>query len=164
MGGIGVTSACTMPSTLRPPVDQAITLPAVPSWDSTARTRSLTLKLMLRGQLLLLLCWTAQTTFPYSRTSFLTASKTGWIVFLKGPLIGTMSTTGQNFPFSLYLEQQIDKLCDIQFCFQSLRLAMFIIVTCPPILSQPMRSLRNQEFHFIPFKPQIADYSLRPFS
>ena len=22
---------------------------------------------------------------------------------------------------------------------------------------------RNQEFHFIPFKPQIADYSLRPF-
>merc|ERR1712192_50654 len=72
------------------------------------RTRSLTLKLMWRGQLLLLLCWTAQTTFPYLRTSFLTASKTGWIVFLKGPLIGTCQLLARISHISLNLEQQID--------------------------------------------------------
>merc|ERR1712083_624549 len=97
MGDTGDTSACTTQSTLRPPVDRDIILPVVPSWDSTARTISPILRPMWKEQLLLF--WTARTTFPYSRTSFLTDFKTGWIDFSKGPPIGTMSTTGQNFPY-----------------------------------------------------------------
>merc|ERR1712130_210103 len=88
------------------------------SWDSTVRRRSPTLKLMWRGQLLLLLSWTALTIFPYSRTSFLTDCKTGWIVFLKGPLIGTMSTTGQNFPYLLLpgTANRYFVTCNVYYC------------------------------------------------
>merc|ERR1712173_302687 len=50
-------------------------------------------------RLLRLLCWTAQIIFPYLRTSFLTDFKTGWIACLKDQLIGTMLTTGLNFPY-----------------------------------------------------------------
>ena len=103
----------------------------------------------------LLLFWTVRTTFPYLRTSFLTDFKTGWIDFSKGPPIGQSVCVNSKSIFlsnqvpcqllarishiSLDLEQQIDILRYIQFCFQSLRPAMFIIenscMTFSPIKS-----------------------------
>ena len=82
----GGTSACTTPSTRRPPGALDTTLHPAHSWDSTVRTTVLILR-TLRGPSLLL-SWIPLTIFQYLRTNCWMGCRTGWIDSLKVQLTG----------------------------------------------------------------------------